>query len=111
VDVLLKHILRQIFIQLNVELANGYNVNKFARIYLSQSDVVSCFIQSYRLVVAYFHFELFQATLLEYLNSQKHSEEVALREKLRSVLENFIVLEVCYLFVIHDHIYSVGTTR
>lgn len=77
VDVLLKHILRQFFIQLNVELADVRSVSKYARVYLSTDDV---------------------SVILEYLDSQKHSEEIALREKLRSSLENFIVTaEVCFL--------------
>ncbi|KAI6191454.1 Chloride channel CLIC-like protein 1 [Aphelenchoides bicaudatus] len=72
VDVLLKHILRQFFIQLDVNLIEHSDVNKFARVYLSKSNV---------------------NTLLEYLNSQRHSEEIALREKLRFALENFIIAE------------------
>lgn len=75
VDVLLKHILRKFFWQLELKLEHGHAVNKYARIRLSPSEV---------------------SVVLEYLNSQRHSEEVALREKLRFALENFIVAEVCF---------------
>jgi hypothetical protein len=67
--------LRQFFIQLNVELVEDYDVDKLARVYLSANDV---------------------STIRQYLSSQRHSEEVALREKLRAALERFIMVEVSY---------------
>lgn len=56
-----------------MKLKNGQDVNKYARIRLTPGEV---------------------SVVLEYLNSQRNSEEVALREKLRSALENFIIAEV-----------------
>ncbi|KAI6205634.1 hypothetical protein M3Y94_00814400 [Aphelenchoides besseyi] len=70
VDVLLKHILRQFFLKLDVNLNSGEAVDRHARVHLSEQQV---------------------AIVVNYLESQKESEEIGRRERLREVLENFLI--------------------
>lgn len=73
VDVLMKHVLHQFLIKLNIDLDkidNEQSIFKKAQISLSNEDL---------------------AIIRKYLRSQRQSEEIALREGLRASLENFII--------------------
>ena len=75
VDVLLKHVLRQFFAKLSIDINLDELVNIEARATLSRSNL---------------------AAIRSYLASTREAEEVALRERVRAALENFLIKEVCF---------------
>ncbi|KAI6243941.1 Chloride channel CLIC-like protein 1 [Aphelenchoides fujianensis] len=70
VDVLLKHVLRQFFLKLDVDVRSSAAVDRHAHVRLSEVQMT---------------------VVRSYLGSQKENEEVGLRERLRDVLENFLI--------------------